>query len=69
MVPYNLFRSLYFKIIMIPSCFQAILVQIRSEIMSDPNARLDKRNTNIPYDMVEAKRAFERMVSRYKWDK
>ena len=44
------------------------MVQIRSEIMSDPNTRLDS-NPDRAYDEVEAKQAFERMVARYGWNK
>lgn len=48
-------------------CFQSILIQIRSEIMSDPNARLELHNDNV-YTESEAKDAFKRMVDRYKWN-
>ena len=47
---------------------QSILVQIRAEIMSDQQARLDS-NPDRPYDEAEAKQAFERMVQRYGWNK
>ena len=47
---------------------QSIMVQIRCEIMSDPNTRLDS-NPDRPYDEAEAKQAFERMVARYGWNK
>ncbi|XP_048749146.1 ubiquitin-conjugating enzyme E2 Q1-like isoform X2 [Ostrea edulis] len=46
-----------------------ILVQIRCEILSDPNAQLDLNNANTAYTMSEAKAAFTRMVQRYGWDK
>lgn len=46
-----------------------ILVQIRCEILSDPNAQLDLNNANTAYTMSEAKSAFTRMVQRYGWDK
>ena len=48
--------------------FKGILIQIRSEIMSDGKARLD-HNPNRPYDEQEAKVAFQRMVRKYGWDK
>ncbi|XP_033626521.1 ubiquitin-conjugating enzyme E2 Q1-like isoform X2 [Asterias rubens] len=48
---------------------ESILVQVRSAIMSDPNARLHRSQANVPYTMKEAKTAFQRMVERYKWDK
>ncbi|KAK3085847.1 hypothetical protein FSP39_009580 [Pinctada imbricata] len=46
-----------------------ILVQIRCEILSDPNAGLDLGNANREYTEHEAKDAFRRMVQRYNWDK
>lgn len=46
-----------------------LLIQIRSEILSDPNASLKKSSADKPYDLVEAQRAFERMVNRYGWNK
>lgn len=45
---------------------ESILVQIRSEIMSDPNTRLDS-NPDKEYGYEEAKDAFNRMVTRYGW--
>ncbi|XP_064641458.1 ubiquitin-conjugating enzyme E2 Q2-like [Lineus longissimus] len=48
---------------------EGILVQIRSEILSDPNTRLCPREPDKPYDEVEAKQAFERMVQKYGWNK
>jgi hypothetical protein len=48
---------------------QNILVQIRCEILSDPNAQLDLNNANLAYTESEAKAAFTRMVQRYGWDK
>ncbi|KAL4235318.1 hypothetical protein ACF0H5_006953 [Mactra antiquata] len=47
---------------------EGILVQIRSEIMSDPNTRLDS-NPDKAYNETEARNAFERMVQRYGWQK
>ena len=47
---------------------QGILVQVRSEIMSDANAQLDDVNANRPYSEDEARRAFARMVQRYGWN-
>ena len=43
-------------------------MQVRSEIMSDPNARLDS-NPDREYGEQEARDAFDRMVSRYNWNK
>ena len=51
------------------SCFKGILVQVRSEIISDPNAQLDDMQANKPYSEDEARRAFARMVQRYGWNK
>ena len=48
---------------------QSILVQIRSEIMSDSNACLDSSNPARDYSELEAKDAFERMVRKYGWNK
>ncbi|XP_072013019.1 uncharacterized protein [Amphiura filiformis] len=48
---------------------EGILVQVRSEIMSDPNAQLDDMQANKPYSEDEARRAFARMVQRYGWNK
>ncbi len=45
------------------------MVQIRAEIMSDPNVRLDASAPDRAYDETEAKQAFERMVARYGWNK
>jgi len=45
---------------------ESILIQVRAEIMSDSNARLDT-NPERPYDEHEARDAFERMVRRYGW--
>ena len=47
--------------------FQSLLVQIRSEIMSDPNARLDQ-NPDREYDLHGAQDAFNRTVKKYGWD-
>eukprot|EP00042_Codosiga_hollandica_P051797 m.644463 g.644463 ORF g.644463 m.644463 type:complete len:168 (+) comp58352_c0_seq20:2162-2665(+) len=45
-----------------------VLVQLRAEIMSDPNAQLDKSSrVNQAYDEHEAKQAFQRMCRRYGW--
>ncbi|XP_069112755.1 ubiquitin-conjugating enzyme E2 Q2-like isoform X1 [Argopecten irradians] len=46
---------------------EAILVQIRSEIMSDPNAQLERNDSDRAYGEQEAKDAFKRMVQRYGW--
>ncbi|CAH1270373.1 UBE2Q2 [Branchiostoma lanceolatum] len=46
---------------------ESILVQIRAEILSDNNVRLDK-NPNWEYTESEAKTAFHRMVNRYGWE-
>ena len=48
--------------------FQSILVQVRAEIMSDSNARLDLSSSG-DYSEGEARQAFERMVYRYGWNK
>ncbi|XP_006819488.2 ubiquitin-conjugating enzyme E2Q-like protein 1 [Saccoglossus kowalevskii] len=47
---------------------ESILIQIRCEIMSDPNAQLDY-DADKEYDEVAARQAFERMVMRYGWNK
>ncbi|XP_077983231.1 ubiquitin-conjugating enzyme E2 Q1-like [Glandiceps talaboti] len=47
---------------------ESILIQIRSEIMSDNNAQLD-HDADKCYDEASAKQAFERMVARYGWNK
>ncbi|XP_019638387.1 PREDICTED: ubiquitin-conjugating enzyme E2Q-like protein CG4502 [Branchiostoma belcheri] len=47
---------------------ESILVQIRAEILSDNNARLDNKNPNWEYTESEAKTAFHRMVNRYGWE-
>ncbi|KAL3860041.1 hypothetical protein ACJMK2_010223 [Sinanodonta woodiana] len=47
---------------------ESILVQIRSEIMSDSNAQLDG-NPDKCYTEDEARDAFNRMVQRYGWNK
>ena len=50
------------------SClFQGILVQVRSEILSDPKASLDSSRADNVYSEAEAKEAFQRMVERYGW--
>ncbi|XP_033753725.1 ubiquitin-conjugating enzyme E2 Q2-like isoform X2 [Pecten maximus] len=46
---------------------EAILVQIRSEIMSDPNAQLERNDSDRAYGEQEARDAFTRMVKRYGW--
>ena len=46
-----------------------ILVQIRSEIMSDSQASLDMNDADRPYGEQEARDAFNRMVKRYGWNK
>ena len=47
---------------------QGILVQVRAEIMSDNQARLDS-SPDKEYTHTEAEQAFVRMVQRYGWDK
>ncbi|XP_045162138.2 serine/threonine-protein kinase 10-like [Mercenaria mercenaria] len=47
---------------------QSILAEIRSEIMGDPNMRLDS-NPDREYGEAEARDAFNRMVNRYDWNK
>ncbi|XP_071958129.1 uncharacterized protein [Antedon mediterranea] len=47
---------------------ESILVQVRAEIMSDSNARLDS-NPNTEYSEKEAQNAFKRMTQKYGWDK
>ncbi|WAR12627.1 U2QL1-like protein [Mya arenaria] len=42
-------------------------IEIRSEIMSDKNTRLDS-NPDRQYTETEAKDAFHRMVKRYQWN-
>lgn len=46
---------------------ESILVQVRSAIMSDKDARLDSK-PDVEYTKQEAETAFIRMVKRYKWD-
>ena len=48
--------------------FQSILVQIRAEILSDPNACLEDKNPDREYDVAEARSAFKRMTQRYGWE-
>ncbi|ESO87820.1 hypothetical protein LOTGIDRAFT_234840 [Lottia gigantea] len=48
---------------------ELILIQVRSEILSDANARLAHGKENDVYSLEEAKRAFDRMVERYNWNK
>jgi len=45
---------------------ESVLVQIRTEIASDPKARLDLASDH-EYDEVEARRAFDRMCAKYGW--
>ena len=47
---------------------EGILIQIRSEIMSDPRARLAP-SPDTQYSEEEAKAAFERMVLKYGWNR
>ena len=47
--------------------FQSILVGVRSQILSDPNAALDTTNPNLEYHLSDAKAAFQRMKSKYGW--
>ncbi|CAC5393197.1 UBE2Q [Mytilus coruscus] len=47
---------------------EMILVQIRSEIMSDKQASLDMNDADRPYGEQEARDAFNRMVKRYGWN-
>ena len=42
-------------------------MQIRSEILTDPNARLDV-NSDIDYSETEAKDAFRRVAEDYGWN-
>jgi len=46
---------------------ESILVQIRSEILSDPKTRIDFSHGDREYDKHEAKVAFQRMVQKYGW--
>lgn len=46
---------------------QSILVQIRAEIMSDPNTRLEATGRDTDYSEHEARASFERMVMKYGW--
>ncbi|XP_022082240.1 ubiquitin-conjugating enzyme E2 Q1-like [Acanthaster planci] len=48
---------------------ESILVQVRSEIISDPKAGLDMSRPNQEYTRMEAETAFRRMVDRYGWNK
>ncbi|XP_025076516.1 ubiquitin-conjugating enzyme E2 Q1-like isoform X1 [Pomacea canaliculata] len=48
---------------------ESILVQVRCEILSDPNASLDMTQANRPYTERDAREAFDRMVVRYGWNK
>ncbi|XP_064393657.1 ubiquitin-conjugating enzyme E2Q-like protein 1 isoform X2 [Halichondria panicea] len=48
---------------------ESILVQIRSEIISDPNTRLDSGRPDVEYSESEATVAFERMVHKYGWNR
>lgn len=48
---------------------ESILVQVRCEILSDPNASLDLTNPDRAYTEQEAREAFDRMVIRYGWNK
>ncbi|XP_038068831.1 ubiquitin-conjugating enzyme E2Q-like protein CG4502 [Patiria miniata] len=48
---------------------ESILVQVRSEIVSDPKAALDMDRANREYTKTEAETAFHRMVQRYGWNK
>lgn len=44
---------------------ESILIQIRSEIMSDPKTRLDVMGKE--YSAEDARRAFDRMCAKYGW--
>ncbi|CAH1780089.1 unnamed protein product, partial [Owenia fusiformis] len=46
---------------------EGILVQVRSEIMSDANTRLELSNDKC-YDETEARSSFERLVQKYGWN-
>ncbi|KAK7115500.1 ubiquitin-conjugating enzyme E2 Q1-like [Littorina saxatilis] len=46
---------------------EGILVQVRSEILSDPKASLHQTLADSLYTEAEAKDAFQRMVERYGW--
>jgi hypothetical protein len=45
---------------------ESVIVQVRTEISSDPKARLNRGDTR-DYDEREAKAAFDRMCSKYGW--
>jgi len=47
---------------------QSILIQIRSTIMSDGDAQLD-RDADRVYTEREARDAFTRMVAKYGWNR
>lgn len=59
------------KHVLLSLSLQSILVQIRAEIMSDPNVRLDDSPLTRyrEYTEQEAKDAFERMVRKYGWNR
>jgi len=46
---------------------ESILIQVRTEILSDPKASLDSSKPNVPYSEEEAKVAFTRMLQKYGW--
>ncbi|CAL1533623.1 unnamed protein product [Lymnaea stagnalis] len=46
---------------------ESILVQVRSEILSDPKASLDVHKSATAYSEIEARTAFQRMVEKYGW--
>jgi hypothetical protein len=48
---------------------QGILVDVRSIILSDDKASLDPTYADQPYTEAEAREAFNRMVTRYGWNK
>ena len=44
-------------------------MQIRAEIMSDSNTRLELGGGDVDYSEQEAKAAFQRMVMKYGWSR
>lgn len=46
---------------------ESILIQVRAEILSDPDASLATRQTNTAYSLEDARIAFKRMTQKYGW--
>ena len=46
---------------------EAVLVQVRSEIVSDPKVHLDYGRENQEYSEGDARAAFQRMCAKYGW--